>query len=270
MQNAVAMKNLALLAVVVLAASGWAAGCTPSVVNDNDDDHDPIPTPGECDAPPPPASGWCPPSWACLDGEWVDTAGACPDPCPVDRPWDGDPCDAIGAQCSYDEPMWDCTGEEEGTSTVTLQCTEQGWSTVGYRCMPEPICPDAVPVSGGDCSDWMEAYFCSYQVETSCGQQSAWAECWWEEGDQWLWHVELSEPCDSCEGIADAGTCAANSACRWLEPGCDEPAVSAGCYPADDCTEGSCGDGQTCTTASYDPCWNAACDACGAEALLCL
>ena len=256
------MNRLALFGIVGIVVSGWVTGCTPEVFGGDGTDE-----PNACDGPAPGGSGWCPPAWTCIGGAWVDTAGACPDPCPTDRPWDGDACDALGAQCSYDEPMYDCGGMEE---TVTLECTAQGWATIGYRCMPEPICPAELPLDGTDCSGWYDAYYCDFLVETGCGSRDAFAACVSDENGNMLWDVSVYEPCDSCADNTDPNSCGANPDCRWLEPGCGEPAATAGCYPAEDCVEGSCGDGQACTTVTYDPCWNAACDACGAEALVCL
>ena len=64
--------------------------CTSTVTVDRDDDEQ------EC-GPQPGSSGWCPPAWVCIDGEWQDTAGACPEPtCPTTAPGSGDACLPVG------------------------------------------------------------------------------------------------------------------------------------------------------------------------------
>src|SRR5688572_8857418 len=86
----------------------------------------------EC-GPKPKSGGDCPPAWSCIDGEWVDTAGACPNPqCPENQPDTGDSCQKIGQKCSYmvEEPCG--AGYSEYVST----CTETGWMTAYNICQP--------------------------------------------------------------------------------------------------------------------------------------
>jgi hypothetical protein len=57
----------------------------------------------------------------------------------------------------------------------------------------------------------------------------------------------------------------------FYAPGCgsdNNPLTSEGCYAS--CETASCGAGFTCKTATYDPCHNSMCDACGGEVKLCL
>ena len=170
------MKDVkALLAgslVVVVAVAGCLGDARFEVGDDDDDDG--------CGAPPPPTyDEWCPPAWACLDGAWVDTAGACPNPCPAERPAEGSACPALGISCSYDDEYWLCG--EEIMETVNVECTTAGWSTMTYRCQPEPVCPDVAPVNGSDCSGWYDAYFCDYTVDTACGEVGASAACVYQQ-----------------------------------------------------------------------------------------
>jgi hypothetical protein len=242
-------------AVLAIALS---EACLPSV-SFSDDDHD-----TGCSEPAPPATGTCPPSWQCIDGEWMDTAGACPDPCPSSSPAPGSSCNVIGQTCSYEEWVDEPCGDE-GMDWVDYTCTGDGWARMINYCQPEPECPDEMPIDGSDCSGWYDAYACRYQVDTACGTKMAWGHC-----DGVIWHFELDESCPTCGELQDSAACEADPACRWLEPGCGEPALSqAGCFPLEDCTD-ACGEGQTCTTVWTNPCWNSLCDACGAETNVCL
>lgn len=96
-------------------------------------------------------------------------------------------------------------------------------------------------------------------------------------------YVQDSKGCDTCECAPDPGkactditnetTCTATAGrCRWLVPGCDEPALpAAGCYDSTliDCTS-TCPSGRSCLQRSIDPCHNLACLACGQEIGICL
>jgi len=70
------------------------------------------------------------------------------------------------------------------------------------------------------------------------------------------------------------GECASG---RFYTPGCDDgstPSFAAGCYDACEAAGDACDGGGTCTAVTEHPCVCAAgemcCQACGAEALLCL
>jgi hypothetical protein len=255
-----------LLRVLIIAGltSAPAAGCTHSVTAFGNDDDD-------CESPKPPSDGWCPPAWTCVDGEWIDTAGACPDPCPADRPGEGSSCDVPGALCEYEEYWYgDCESAEEST-TVSMQCTADGWTTIGWHCSPPIECPDEPPIAGTDCSGWYDAYYCSYEVPSACGTLWMNAYCEWN-GEAEVWSASVDESCElGCGGFADAAGCEASSACRWLEPGCDAGSLEvAGCFDADPCGPETCDAGATCTTVGHDPCWNQSCNSCSAETAVCL
>jgi hypothetical protein len=220
----------------------------------------------ECGDPPPPQmESECPPAWQCIDGDWVDTAGACPEPeCPELEPSDSGACSEIGQQCSYwheDEPC----GEEQGYHDY--QCGDGGWTLVGTRCSPPPECPFVLPVAGTDCSEYPLASACPFEIEGECGPTMALAQCI-DDGAGPLWNVIAADSCD-CSVQADPTSCE-EAGCRWLVPGCgDSPLWQTGCFPAEDCTADSCGEGYVCAEVSVNPCWNEACDACGAPAAVC-
>jgi len=77
-----------------------------------------------------------------------------------------------------------------------------------------------------------------------------------------------------CSQLLDLASCAGNSACTWLEPGCGTPALAAaGCYESATigCTsDESCTDGRTCLKRVIDPCARSTCNACGQTISLCL
>lgn len=64
-------------------------------------------------------------------------------------------------------------------------------------------------------------------------------------------------PTAAC-AYATAATCAADTACRWLQPGCTEPSLAAaGCFPKASIgctTDASCGAGRQCLKRYVNPC----------------
>lgn len=254
------------LALTAMACSLLTFACNGSVSHDDGDGGG---GGGGCGpAPQIPEGAWCPPSYSCIDGQWMDTAGACPDPCPASQPADGSSCSGLlGAQCTYEYPEEPCG---PGPYTVTVTCTADGWLSQTNYCQPEPECPVDMPLSGTDCPPDLAGYPCFFSVETGCGPQPATATC-----DAGVWNVQLEAGAEcGCVGLGTAEACAAaGPACRWLTPGCD-PGVTVvtGCFPAADCID--CGDGASCETVSYNPCPpvenGPVCDACGAEAKVCL
>ena len=81
-----------------------------------------------------------------------------------------------------------------------------------------------------------------------------------------------------CGSYASATACAADASCRWLQPGCSEPALAAaGCYAKASlgCTsDASCGMGHQCLKRMVNPCptaslAGAACAACAAVETIC-
>jgi hypothetical protein len=243
-------------------ASLFALACGSTVINDDDG------TGGgggsDC-GPPPPQSGdgWCPTSYECIDGQWHDTPGVCPEPeCPASEPYDSVACVLEGQDCQY-EVEWGC---DEEYSEVTYTCMDGVWVEISNYCQPPPKCPDALPVDGSDCAGWDYAYDCSYQVPNACGIEDDYAYVYC---DGTSWTVDMKSTCGECS-YEDAASCEANAACRWLVPGCgDNPLPAEGCAPIDDCAPDSCTGGATCSTYDANPCWNSPCDACSAPVSIC-
>ena len=253
------------LYVAVLGSTALLAlACGSTVINDDDG------TGGsgasDCGDPPPPgAGGYCPPAWQCIDGEWQDTAGACPEPaCPASEPYGDVACEMEGQDCAY-EVEFGCDLEP---SVVTYRCMGGTWTELQNFCSPEPECPDSLPLDGSDCSGWDFAFDCYYDITVECSADQDVAYTWCDTST-WQWNVDMPASCEGCN-YADPATCEADAACRWLEPGCGEsPLPTAGCAPIADCAPDSCGDGATCVTYDADPCWNAGCDSCSAPVSIC-
>jgi hypothetical protein len=247
--------------LLLLVPSLLAGGCDSNVdASDADDGESP-----DCTGPAPVNEGPCPASWVCVDGVWVDSSvGDCVSECPVERPADGSACPQPDQQCSYwvdDEPCGEPAHDE------LVLCTASGWTTLGPRCSPPDDCPLELPLAGSSCPGELP-YSCTYTISGECGDVTAEAAC---DLRTYTWIVNADEPCGACDTHLDAASCSASAGCRWLEPGCGEPPLpQAGCFAAEDCTQDSCDEGKTCTSAIIDPCWNSPCDACGAEALVCL
>ncbi len=83
----------------------------------------------------------------------------------------------------------------------------------------------------------------------------------------------------ACASFADRASCATNSLCTWLQPGCVEPALAAaGCYGKSElgCTsDAECGQGHQCLKRVVNPCppsggpGSVACTACGLVQTIC-
>jgi hypothetical protein len=197
----------------VLAASLIAlfsgAGCDTTVQFQDDDSN------AGCVDPAPPTTGTCAPAWVCLDGDWVDTAGRCNNPCPVERPSEGSACNRPSLDlCSYDVIEPDMCGEGGFTYTVEMMCTGEGWSTTSNYCQPEPLCPVEPPVIGESCEGWSEAYYCDYGLDTACGAVNMFSYCNHVEGE-WLWQGELNQGCDTCPELDSVVACSADPRCSW-------------------------------------------------------
>lgn len=253
------ISNLAFPAALFALSLSWL-GCKINVAVD---------PPGEdCEGPAPqiPEGAWCPPVYECIDGEWVDTAGACPDPeCPAKRPADGKSCDLEGQQCSYEEDV-PCGPIE----TVTAVCEGGAWVSIHPYCQPEPDCPEVLPVMGADCSGWDFAYACSYFIETACGQQAAFVSCSSTEEGAQVWTLQGGVTCDICSGYGSMAECGLAPECQWLTPGCGDTPTETGCYPKTGCDVTGCTDDSICVETTYNPCANQPCDACGAPYFACL
>jgi hypothetical protein len=212
----------------------------------------------------------CPPAWECIDGEWVDAAGACPEvECPETQPADGEPCPRVGASCNY-------VGEEPcgPQADVTATCTERGWTLLITYCQPEPTCPDAMPEVGSDCSGWDYPYYCEYPL--ACSEPAVVALSCDYSTPTPTWKVNGETPaCGSCSAANDPSSCAANLGCTWHEPGCaseTQTPIAAGCYPVGDCryAESCNGPNEICEVFVANPCFGSMCTACGAEIGVCV
>lgn len=185
-------------------------------------------------------------------------------PCPSSMPVGGDACPAP-QECDY--------GLDDCGFPLTASCVNNVWQSSGpVACNPpppDPECPPVLPANGSACNwNWQSGFGCTYPIDIGCGPQTVTAMC-----NGTTITVEYTAPtCGQCVTLTESG-CATDAACRWLTPGCDMPALPmAGCFPVADCT----GDmdcttsGQTCQQVSYDPCHNSTCNACGAQASVCL
>lgn len=240
-------------------ASLTAFGCKTTVSVDDPD------TECQGERPDIPNDSWCPPAYECIDGEWVDTAGACPEPaCPATKPADGESCQLAGQVCSYEEEV-PCGPVEQ----VDSHCIDGGWVTVYNYCQPEPECPDDLPVAGTDCSGWDYAYSCQYFLQTSCGEEVVFLSCAAGEAGM-VWNLDSGSTCAVCNDHATEAECGATSECQWLTPGCGDQPTQMGCYPKVGCDLAGCDDDSACVETTYDPCYGQACDACGASYFACL
>jgi hypothetical protein len=77
----------------------------------------------------------------------------------------------------------------------------------------------------------------------------------------------------TCASYSDYRTCVANMECRWLQPGCGDPALAAGgCYARTsvDCvSDAQCGAGRQCLKRVINPCYMSSCAACGQTVAVC-
>lgn len=256
-----------LLVAAGLVVSGIVVGCGSTISDDGETQPDPE------DCGPLPAEPGCGEQWECMDGEWVRFDNIQPDfcvPCPEVAPANGSACDAIGMQCAYDEEY----GCDEGPTTFTAECTDEGWLILYPRCLPEPICPEDKPTVGTDCTGWDEAYYCSYDVACDeLGNVGMHCEL---GGEMPTWVLDSgSETCSqtACAAASTAADCAGFDGCQWLEPGCateEQQAITAGCYPTQDClVTDACGPEEICSAYVYNPCFEQPCDACGGEYSVC-
>lgn len=254
---------LAWPAALVL-VSLTALGCSNKI---SVDDTDPDPDPGcEGERPEIPENAWCPPSYECIDGQWVDTAGACPEPlCPDYKPSDGTSCQVVGQVCNYQEDI-PC-GE---TEQVSVHCTDNGWIATYNYCQPEPECPDDLPVAGTDCAGWDFAYSCQYLLQTACGEEMVFLACTGTEQGQ-TWTIQSGSTCAICKDHDTDAECALAPECQWLTPGCGDEPTQTGCYPKVGCDVAGCPtDDSICVETTYDPCYGQPCEACGASFFACL
>lgn len=210
----------------------------------------------ECGPPPPP--GACGSDFSCVDGEWRSDGDAlCFVPCPVSLPADGESCAELGQSCSYEEDQ-PCGP----ISQVTAECTEEGWVSFWTRCQPEPICPEELPTIGGDCSEWYDAYFCSYDLACAAGVQAQ-VSCNFST-DPPTWQLDSDAiHCDDCGSVSSDAECGVYAVCDWKVPGCAPNALTEGCYPVEGCDVApSCGPTEICVPQSEGCPEGVRCDTC--------
>lgn len=258
--------------VVTVAAAAVVASACSSVVESTD----------ECPASAPVAGDACSTEEACSyggnscstdfecgeDGTWLDVSPPCNPPPPEV------PCEE-----RLDQPCTDgetCEGEDYGCGPTPLECVDGVWIDQGLSCNPPPPCPLDVPVEGEPCpNDFGTPQDCFYEVETACGPTQVQAVCEFPPDGQPVWTF-IAPPCEpktpDCEGYSSVALCQADVSCRWLIPGCAEPPsdFAIGCYPAADCDANSCPLDQACGTVVFNPCFDSKCNACGADAQICL
>ncbi len=208
----------------------------------------------------------------CEGGQWLTVQDNSNCACPASIPTDGTSCFQEGLSCGYGDDFCGFPEQE-------AECRDGEWSSWYNSCNPPPPfeCPVDLPLEGTSCDEngWGSAGTCFYDEETPCGTQQVQADCTWDELHlQMMWTVE-APTCSSaqCETYGHKDLCDADTGCRWLVPGCGsgtETVTPEGCYPIDDCTANSCDEGEACVTTVHDPCAFSLCNACGAEANVCL
>jgi hypothetical protein len=208
-----------------------------------------------------------------IDGACPEGAHCVPaDACPAGRPTEGDPCSAVGATCSYPFAS-DCQKSEDvatcsASSTWVLTVAEEGCCfdpcSCGGPCGGS--CPPTIPAGGEPCN-LAFASTCDYTVSTPCGDQIVTAMC----TDVWEVPIPSCVPADVCGMLFSIQDCMADPTCRWLEPGCGQPPVQAGCYAAVECDATNvCPTWELCTEMVADPCWDANCNTCAETVRVCV
>lgn len=182
------------------------------------------------------------------------TAGNCPDT----PPEVGTFCDAV-AVCGY--------GDAPCGSSFT--CTDGVWESAGGCSTPPGACPAKLPTMGAPCKSPGQA--CTFTFPGSCSGVFV-ATC--DPGAQWA-ITDETPPCmpGPCSGYATTDACKADSACRWLVPGCGMPGAmfSAGCFSAVACgVDAECSTGLSCQAIDVNPCFDSVCQACSDSTTVCL
>jgi hypothetical protein len=92
------------------------------------------------------------------------------------------------------------------------------------------------------------------------------------ENGVWVADVASCPPPSTC-AFFDMSHCTGEQGCRWMsysQCGDELQNFPQGCYPLDDCaTDAECGSG-TCQAVEVDPCPAGDCNACTAQANICL
>jgi hypothetical protein len=195
-------------------------------------------------------------TYRCDGAGWAVEAIVC-SPAAVGCGSDGDVCETPGDQCPNEDDL--------ACGNFAYCESDHHWHVPTCDVPGPEDCPALAPSAGEPCDALSLPLVCSYGFV--CGEVSS-ASCVPGVG----WQVTLAEcpPPPSC-AVHPESDCDADPACRWLVPGCgDPPLPAAGCFPAADCAPDGCAAGLLCKTVSYDPCHLKGCDACGAEARVCL
>ena len=123
-----------------------------------------------------------------------------------------------------------------------------------------------IEIIGGECSSSFGFLGDTFPGDEPCEECTCWGgtvTC----GDSGLWC-----PVTACTEMT-AAECAQSDSCSWVEPGCDRPEgynERTGCFAGCE-ADVSCAAGSHCETLWTNPCWgDMMCDACGAEASVCV
>ncbi|TKC94708.1 hypothetical protein [Polyangium fumosum] len=201
----------------------------------------------------------------CENGSWTydihDPAGCgcdCTEPCPEEVPVHGSACEVNYTGCQYFNPL--C-----GDSFIEASCNGETWYVSDYAC--PMTCPDTLPVEGTPCSGCCLQNPCAYLDASGCPVQIV---C---ENDVWVTSPTSCTPSSACATL-DMSECGNAQGCRWMDFAVcgvkPQGGFPQGCYPVDDCaTDADC-NGGTCVAAEVHPCPGGACNACMAQAQLCV
>ncbi len=191
----------------------------------------------------------------------------------------GCPAEVPPYQGACAQPGLECTYPNDYCPPTTVACEGGVWQTLDSATCnpPPPECPPEIPAQGSPCPVIGES--CFYPTNDPCSTIEDSAYC----GEDGTWSLSFSTcnpppPEVFCSALTTEADCASNGpACRWLVPGCADATVpppalaEAGCFPSYDCAaDFECAAGTTCQARVYNPCYNLDCDACGAEAMLCV
>jgi hypothetical protein len=178
---------------------------------------------------------------------------------------EGDVCAVVGDGCG-ESPGPCALGFFNTCGPDHLWHSSSGGDTC---CSLDGPCPASEPADGSPCDPCSGPPSCNYPG--TCGGDVA--IC----GSEGQWHIGIGEcppppPPDYCTSNNTQSACETDPECRWLTPGCgpETPLWSAGCFTKTDCAPDSCDPSQICQTFSYDPCFEKGCDACGADAHICV
>ena len=137
-----------------------------------------------------------------------------------------------------------------------------------------PPCPPLPPCSKEECAAAPRP-----PIRCAPGQAEE-ATCNRGRDEKCAWQVTcVPVPAGACGNVRDRLACDKDPRCRWLDPGCNDPALPiAGCYDRADLDCGPmkpCAGGRTCLQRIYNPCvptrpGEPTCAACGVGINVCL